>query len=234
MEKTSIHAVMAAAVSLSLACGGPEGNEMAATDTALAEATGTVQVRILGDAVAQGAIQSTPISDVSLYDGDWHAVAPLGQTDANGVYVATLSQGAHQISAMKMTSSHSLLQSVGNAVTVTESPSQLDIHVAPTQVRIETPYAAGFGNAIYITGETAYLGQWKTAYKLTYQQYNATWGFLQNLPIGAQFKLILAPWTDAASIPVTAPGVRWESGGNRTITPPANSYESYLSISPSF
>jgi hypothetical protein len=198
-----------------------------------ASKTGTVTVRVVADAVVQGAIVSTPIAGVSIYDGDWHAVQAMGTTDAGGNYVATLSEGAHQIAVMMMTSSHSLLQSVGNPVTVTSTPTTLVIHVAPTTVDIMTRYDAGYGNALYITGETDYLGDWKVAYKLAYDDYRG-WDSMQNLPLGAQFKLILAPWVDGTSIPTSAPGVRWEEGDNHVIPPPFQNYASVIDVSPTF
>ena len=196
--------------------------------------TGTVTVRVLGDQVVQSAIVSTPISGANVYDGDWHAVQAMGLTDADGQYVATLTLGTHQISVMMMTSSHSLFQSVGNTVIVTRNPTTLDIHVAPTQVDIWSTYDAGWGNALYVTGESAYLGNWATAYKLSYDQYQNRWLYQQDLPLGAQFKLILAPWVDGDSIPVTSPGVRWEQGYNDVITPPYQNYYSDLRIYPTF
>ncbi len=135
---------------------------------------------------------------------------------------------------MMMTSSHSLLQSNGNSVTVTNTPSTLVIHVAPVTAEIVTPYDAGWGNAIYVTGETSYLGNWQTAYKATYSSYDNSWDYQQNLPLGAQFKLIVAPWVAGDSIPVSSPGVRWEQGNNQVVTPPYEYYESLITLYPSF
>lgn len=196
--------------------------------------TGTVTVRVLGDQVVQSAIVSTPIAGVNVYDGDWHAVQAMGLTDANGHYLATLTLGTHQISVMMMTSSHSLFQSVGNTVIVTSKPTTLDIHVAPTQVDIWSTYDAGWGNALYVTGESDYLGNWTTAHRLNYEPYQNRWLYQQDLPLGAQFKLILAPWVDGDSIPVTSPGARWEQGYNHVITPPYQNYYSDLRIDPTF
>jgi hypothetical protein len=199
-----------------------------------ARATGVVTIRVLGDRVVDSAISATPIAGVSVYDGDWHAVQPMGQTDASGSYVATLSKGTHAISVMMMTSSHSLLQSVGNSVRVTSQPTTLDIHVAPTEVQIWSTYDVGWGNALYVTGESDYLGNWTTAYKLGWQSYQSRWLYQQDLPIGAQFKLIVAPWTDGDSLSVHAAGVKWEQGDNHVITPPYQNYYSDLRIDPTF
>jgi len=203
--------------------------------------TGTVQVQVVSDAVVGSAgsappdaIAATPLAGVSVYDGPWEAGGPLGLTDSSGNFTATLSQGAHQLSVMMMTSSHSMLASEGNAFTVTRTPGTLVIHVAPTEVQIVTSYDAGMGNALYVTGETSYLGGWTTAYKLTYEASNATWVFQKNLPLGAQFKLILAPWVSGDSIAVASPGVKWAAGNNDVVTPPYQYFESILTLSPSF
>ncbi len=203
--------------------------------------TGTVQIQVVADAVVGNAgsvppdtLSATPISGVSIYDGPWEAGGSIGTTDANGQFSATLPIGSHQIGVMMMTSSHSLLSSDGNAVDVTTTPGKLVIHVAPTTVQIATAYDAGMGNAIYVTGETSYLGNWTTAYKLTYQPYNNTWTFTKNLPLGAQFKLILAPWVDGDSISVSSADVKWASGNNDVVTPPYQNYMSVLTITPSF
>jgi len=215
-------------------CGGaesPAGVEAAVTSSAK---SGVVTVIVVGDAVVDSVIASTPIAGVSVYDGDWHAVQAMGQTDAAGHYVATLSRGTHEISVMMMTSSHSLLQSVGNSVVVGSQPTTLAIHVAPTEVQIWSSYDAGWGNALYVTGETDYLGHWATAYKLRWDPYQSRWLYQQDLPLGAQFKLILAPWVDGDSISVTSAGVQWEQGYNHVITPPYQNYYSDVRVYPSF
>jgi hypothetical protein len=209
----------------------------AGSRTDAAAATGTVVIQVVGDAVKGNAgtlppdtIASTPISGVLVYDGPWQGNDILGQTNASGDLTATLSLGAHQIGVMMMTTDDSMFSSNGNAVTVTRTPGTLVIHVIPNTVEIETSYNAGFGNAIYVTGETTALGNWQTAYKTSYSLGNWTYQ-ASNIPAGAQYKLILAPWVAGSTIPVTSAGVQWESGSNQTV--PAAPY-SVVNLTPSF
>ncbi len=201
-------------------------------------ATGTVLVRVLGDAVQGSAgsvppdqIVSTPLAGVLVYDGLWEAGNPLGQTDANGDFAATLSLGVHSIGVMMMTTDESMFSSDGNVVTVTRNPTTLVVHVVPDVLSLETSYAAGFGNAIYVTGETSSLGNWQTAYKASYNPSIGSWQYTTSVPAGAQFKLVLAPWVDGSSIDLGSTHVAWEMGSNRVA--PA-SYYSVLDLSPSF
>jgi hypothetical protein len=238
MHPRLLRTVLGSALALALAgCGAPDAGAPSLSDESEAAVTtakkGTLTVRVLADRVADGALVSTPIAGASVYDGDWHAVQALGLTDANGDFTASLTRGAHQMSVMMMTSSHSMFDSVGNAVKVTATPTTLVIHVAPTQVHITTRYDAGYGNALYVTGETDYLGNWQVAYKLGYDTYQG-WSYQRDLPLGAQFKLILAPWVDSGSIAVGSAGVRWEQGDNHVITPPYQDYETRLDLSPTF
>ena len=201
-------------------------------------ATGTVVVRVLGDAVQGSAgsvppdqIVSTPIAGVLVYDGPWEAGNPLGQTDANGDFTATLSLGVHSIGVMMMTTDESMFSSDGNEVTVTSTPTTLVVHVVPDVLSLETSYGAGFGNAIYVTGETGSLGNWQTAYKAAYNSSTGSWQYTGSVPAGAQFKLVLAPWVAGSSIAVSSAQVAWETGPNHVA--PA-SYYSVLNLSPSF
>jgi hypothetical protein len=201
-------------------------------------ATGTVVVRVLGDSVVGSAgnvppdkILRTPIAGVLVYDGPWEAGNPLGQTDANGEFTATLTVGDHSIGVMMMTTDESMFSSDGNEVTVTSTPSTLVVHVVPDTLSLETSYGAGFGNAIYVTGETSSLGNWQTAYKATYNPSTANWQYTGQVPAGAQYKLLLAPWVNGSSIAVGSTQVSWETGPNRVA--PA-SYYSVLNLSPSF
>jgi Starch binding domain len=192
----------------------------------------------VGDAVQGNAgslppdqIVSTPIASVLVYDGPWEAGNPLGQTDANGDFTATLTLGVHSIGVMMITTDDSMFASDGNVVTVTSTPGNLVIHVIPDTVALQIAYDTGVGNAIYVTGETSALGGWTTAYKAAYNTSSGQWQFTSHLPAGAQYKLLFAPWTDASSIPVSSAGVKWETGDNRVV--PA-SYYSVLNLDPSF
>ena len=117
---------------------------------------------------------------------------------------------------------------------LTGSSKKLTIHVAPTKTKIVTSYDVGYGNAIYVTGETRYLGDWATAYKAHYDKKTATWDLTKNLPVGAQYKLIEAPWVSGESIAVSSAGVQWAQGSNETVAAPTSGFESVVTVDPTF
>lgn len=199
---------------------------------------GTVIVQVLGDAIQGNAgstppdkIVSSPLANVLVYDGPWEAGSPLGETDASGTFTATLSLGVHQVGIMEITTDESMFSSDGNAVTVTTTPTTLVIHVVPDVLSLEASYDAGYGNALYVTGESASLGNWGTAYKAGYNASVGQWQFSTHVPAGAQYKLILAPWVDGPTIPVSSAGVQWQSGSN--LVAPSSVF-TVLNLTPSF
>ena len=200
--------------------------------------TGKVTIEVVGDAVSGNAgaippdtLVSTPIAGVSVYDGTWQKGTLLGKTDAKGQLAVDLPLGKHEIGVKMKTGADSSFSSSGNAVKVTKKGEKLVIHVAPSTVDIETPYDAGQGNAIYVTGETTELGSWETAYKATYDTTTSSWDFKANLQVGAQYKLILAPWVSGSSIEVSSAGVQWQDGNNETV--PSGAY-SVVTLNPTF
>jgi hypothetical protein len=195
---------------------------------------GFVNVRVLGDTVENGQIVSSPLNEVGVYLGDWHAGNRIGTTDSNGYTTVELDAGVQELSVMKMTSSHSILAGYGHEVTVVAGQTvSFDIHVAPTQVNITANYQTPWGKALYITGSTDYLGNWGTAYKMTISnQAGDAWKYYTNLPIGAEFKVVLADWVEGNSISTS--GVQWEQGSNHVIPAPYQYYESVVTYSPVF
>ena len=174
---------------------------------------------------------SSPLANVLVYDGPWEAGNPLGETDANGEFTATLSLGVHAIGVMEMTTDESMFSSDGNTVTVGTTPTTLVIHVIPDTLSLETHYDAGYGNAIYVTGESASLGNWSTAYKAGYSTSIGQWQLTTQVPAGAQYKLLLAPWVEGSTIPVSSAGARWQNGSN--LVAPSSTF-SVLNLDPSF
>ncbi len=193
---------------------------------------GKVKVTVLGDAVQNGALAGSPLGEVGVFQGEWQAGKLLGTTDERGELTLEAEEGALDLSVFKTTSSHSALYSQPQYVEVQGGETvALDIHVAPVQVSIQTSFDCGFGNALYVTGETDYLGSWTVAYKMT--RINGQWVLQKNLPLGAAFKLVLAPWTDADTLMIQQIR-KWERGANHLITPPQGSYESSIRVNPKF
>lgn len=69
------------------------------------------------------------------------------------------------------------------------------------------------GEAAYITGNTASLGNWKTAYKM-YPQ-SSYWKHEAELPVGTEFKIVKDEWIDGTA--VSTDGVVWEVGENHVV-----------------
>jgi hypothetical protein len=103
---------------------------------------------------------------------------------------------------------------------------------ADVSVALQTSYDAGYGNALYVTGETDGLGGWQTAYKATPGA--GEWTYDARVPVGTQFKWILAPWVTGGSISVSTPGARWERGGNHVVPAGDGGATVVISIDPSF
>lgn len=90
---------------------------------------------------------------------------------------------------------------VGAAGTATADTQQVNIYASD---------ATQFGEAVYITGDVPELGNWETAYKMTPQ--SGYWAYKPELPLGTEFKLVKADWTDADAI--STDDVVWNEGGN--------------------
>jgi hypothetical protein len=189
------------------------------------DATGTIVVQVVGDSVQGNAgeippdtIAGAPISGANVYDGPFEAGKLLCTTGSNGQCTATLSVGTHALDVFEETSDMSSIYSSGHSVTVGATPTSVAVHVAPNSVEIQANFNAGYGNALYITGETSYLGNWNTAYKAYFNSTLSAWTYSANLPIGAQYKFLLAPWVSGSSIAVTSAGVHWQQGANDVVT----------------
>jgi hypothetical protein len=63
-------------------------------------------------------------------------------------------------------------------------------------------YDCGFGNALYITGESEYLGSWQKAYKLSVaSDCGKLWAFKSiQLKSGIEFKILIYKWVDEDNI----------------------------------
>lgn len=193
---------------------------------------GSVKVTVLSDIYQNGNLSGQPVYGAGIFLGDWQAGYSLGTTGMDGSVTVSLEQGSHSLSMFKMTSSHSTMSSRGHEVTVsTDQTADLTIRTAPYVVSVSAFADAGFGNALYITGATDYLGGWSTAYKMHYDSSRGCWSFSKALPIGLPFKIVKAAWTDADQISTAA--VVWEQGADRVVPQPGY-YQVNITAYPQF
>ncbi len=194
-----------------------------------------VEVTVYVDSVRNGTLVSTPASETSIYAGEWRAGHQIGVTDPQGKFRWEAEIGANYYSVMKMTSSHSAFWSEPSYVDVKVGRNNpLSVHVAPTTVRISSKHSTAYGKALYITGETEYLGNWKFALKMNFNPNNGQWEWSRNAPIGARFKIIEADWTDSEGLYFDQKLVSWEQGDNRLIPAPSGYYEVSIQADPLF
>lgn len=192
------------------------------------------RVQVLGDQYVQGKLVSSPLSQVNVYAGDWHAGQVLGETDREGMLALDLEVGSTSISVMKLTSSHSALWSNPQSIDVTQRRDTISrVHVAPNTVRLTSSIQLPYGKALYITGDGDYLGNWKLATRLNYLP-DGRWELLKNLPVGASYKLLVADWSDNAGFWLDGQKFTWETGPNHQIPPLHNYYEIVIEANPSF
>jgi hypothetical protein len=194
------------------------------------EGFGGVELSVLADRWENDRILSSPYGSVSVFLGDWQAGNVLGHTGSDGKVSLMIPGGEHKLSAMLMTSSHSIASASTSVNVIEGSIIDAKLHMAPTQVVVRAYYDTGVGRALYITGASDYLGNWKTASRMDWS--GNSWGYQSNLPMGVPFKIVMAPWSDDRTISTS--GVTWEKGSNRIVTPPNGSYYSDLTAHPSF
>jgi hypothetical protein len=194
---------------------------------------GTVLVTVYADSYQNGNPVSTPYAGVGVYGGPWQADKLLGITSNNGQVSVSLPAGNTNFSAFILINDESDAFSGTVPVTVTAQKTvDLSIHLAPTPVVINAYSNPGTGYALYISGQGSYLGNWTNAYRMTYSSSINGWTYQGNLPIGAQFKVLLGAWINSNSVSVSS--LTWQTGNNLTITAPYDNYESVISDNPVF
>lgn len=97
---------------------------------------------------------------------------------------------------------------------------------------LRTTYTPAAGHALYVTGQGALLGDWKTAYRM--ERTGDGWRYAELIPDGIEFKLVQAPDTGSSEIPTA--GVTWERGANhRVYVRPGNmDYDAVVDVTPIF
>ncbi len=194
------------------------------------EGFGGVELSVFADRWENDRIVSGPYNNVGVFLGDWQAGNVLGHTGSDGKVSLMIPGGDQKLSAMLMTSSHSIASASTTVNVIEGSIIDAELHMAPIQVVVRAYYDAGMGRALYITGASDYLGNWKTASRMDWS--GDSWGYQKNLPMGLPFKIVMAPWSDDRTISTS--GVTWEKGSNRIVTPPNGNYYSDIAAHPSF
>ena len=193
---------------------------------------GAVELSVLSDRWENGGLVSGAFSSVGVFLGDWHAGDSLGTTGDDGKVSFMVPGGDHTISAMVMTSSHSIASGSMPLSVSAGAFVQTELHLAPITVYVHAHYDTGVGRALYITGASDYLGNWQRAMRMEWSGGAGAWTYQRNLPIGLPFKVVMAPWSDDPEI--STDGVQWEQGANRTVTPPNGYVSSDIAVYPSF
>lgn len=197
---------------------------------------GTVKLNAVAEGVSNGKLVEYAFNYAGVYlDGNSFYGGPGANytTNENGYVEFQIESGNHTVSVGKMTGSHwySVSEIVNFEVNAGTS-KEIKIVIPPSGAKIYANGNAGAGKAYYVTGQTKYLGEWATAYKMTYNNQTGKWETAKSFPIGAEFKIVRAAYTDADTI--STKNVEWEKGSNHIIT---NTYaygESINEFSPIF
>ncbi|HCF59374.1 MAG TPA: hypothetical protein DFS52_15450 [Myxococcales bacterium] len=193
---------------------------------------GAVELSVLADRWEGDRMVSAPYGNVGVYLGDWHAGNLLGVTDAQGKLSAMVPAGEHLFSLMLMTSSHSIASSALTLIIQAGELARAEAHLAPVTAVVRAHYDAGMGHALYLAGASEYLGDWRTAQRMTFNAEGGFWSFQANLPVGLPFKIVRGPWSDEPHIDVSQ--VEWESGDNHAVPPPHGYVTSEIDLWPEF
>ncbi len=210
-----------------------EGSDLEADSRAVT--TGKVNFTVLADYVEGGVLKSAPLNQVGIFNGYYGAGLNVGYTNSYGKATVTLPAGTSVYTTFfKMTSSHSTLFAQKYLKVVAGSTVSSTVNLCPTQVSIIAHYRVPYGKALYVTGQSNWLGNWGTAYKMSYRDVggDSQWTLQKNLPLGAQFKIVMADWVSGETRSVS--GVTWMKGNNAVIAAPYQSYESVNNLWPTF
>lgn len=200
-------------------------------------ADGTLSVTVYADEVVDGEIVASPFEGVTVSDGAFEDESNhLGVTDATGALEVSVPAGDYSLELYKefpkatygVTTTEKRGIDVSVEAGVTTSVEQ---HLAPKSISIYASDATEYGEAVFITGETDYLGNWETAYRM--DPASGFWEYTENLPVGAEYKIVKADWTEQDAIPTD--NVTWEDRSyNRTISDEAGYYDLVENIYPEF
>jgi len=205
--------------------GNPYGGELTefsnVVEAYIGEQEGTVSVTMLNDSFENGTLVSNPLNKMQIYlddNGGFGSSNLVGETANNNPVTFTAEAGSHWVTYFKNTSGSSslaiLLSREHRAVEVTEgATSEVVIHVAANFFKLAVNASTNYGESLYITGESDYLGNWETAKKLTYN--NGMWLISGFFPKNANYKIIKANSSDDT---ISTTGAIWENGDNNKVT----------------
>ncbi len=197
---------------------------------------GNVKLMVFKEYVVDGAIKKNPFSHAGVYlDGNSPYGGPGAQyrTDQNGIAEFKIDAGSHTVKASKMESSHSITVSQELEFEIAQGENrEIELILAPNSASVYVLGNCRPGKAFYVTGDTKYLGNWETAYKMEYNEQENKWISKEQYPIGANFKIVRADYADADYI--STANVEWEIGGNRRIYHPYAYGNSINEASPVF
>lgn len=200
-------------------------------------ATGTLRITVYGEEVVDGELVADPLSGIDVYDDDGESGfygEELGETDENGQLETTIDAGQRSLVVRNQFTRYYDATDRGIEVDIeADATTEFDYYFLPDPIRVVTDYQTEFGKALYLTGETEYLGNWQEATKLTYNDSVGQWVLQEQLPVGAEYKLVRADWTDQETI--STAGVDWEVGENRVLPDRSGSLPyAYEEVSPTF
>ncbi|NQY65362.1 MAG: hypothetical protein HRT38_16925 [Alteromonadaceae bacterium] len=143
----------------------------------------------------------------SFSGGDWAIYldgnVPFGgpqadaYTDLAGEASFMLAAGAHTVRFYKVTGSHTYELSSGYSFIVRPSEQTTEQFVIQSgENKFKSYYDVTFGKALYVTGSTSLLGDWKTAFKLDYQTWCGCWHISEKLLKNLEYKIVMADWVN--------------------------------------
>jgi hypothetical protein len=198
---------------------------------------GKVHLKVNTVAFQNGVLVKTPLAHARICldatEGGQYCMNFGWSTDDNGASVVDLPAGNHRVAFGAALSSHWVIRSDFSPFTIANSQDLSEpIDVVPETTCINATASVPSGKALYVTGQSSYLGDWKTAYKLSHN--GNAWYFQGQIPSGLEFKLILT--ADGAST-ISTQGASWESGANHKLLDPqqyTGGAPQCVSVAPSF
>lgn len=191
------------------------------TGTAAAAGTGTLDITVDEEKVVDGRLVTEPIAGIDVYDtteGDIYRSGSeyLGETDDDGRLAASIDAGQRELTvSIKW---HRYYAGYDEGIPVEIAPDETTVFeydFLPSLAWLYADYQTEYGNALYVTGESEYLGNWNQARKLTNTGNGDLWQWKERLPAGAEFKFVRDDWTDQRWI--STDDVDWERGYNRVL-----------------
>jgi len=202
-----------------------------------AAANGTLSVTVYSDEVVDGEIDASPFEGVTVSDGAFEDESNhLGVTDSTGQLDVSVPAGEYSLELYKEfpKSTYGVTTTEKRGIDISVEPggtTTVEQHLAPKTISIYASDATEYGEAVFITGETDYLGNWETAYRMDPE--SGFWGYEDNLPVGAEYKFVKAGWTDQDAI--STDDVTWEDRRyNRTISDEVGYYDLVENTYPTF